>query len=37
MNASYQPVWLRILVVLAVLAGIAAAVWLYGALSAPVG
>jgi hypothetical protein len=36
-TAAYQPVWLRILVVLAVLAGIAAALWLFGTLSTPPG
>ena len=35
MNGWLRPTWLRVAVIVAVLVGIAIAVWLFGRLSAP--
>ncbi len=35
MNGRFQPAWLRVAVVIAVVVGIVAAVWLFGVLTTP--
>ncbi len=35
MTGGFQPTWLRVAVVIAVVAGIVAAVWLFSVLASP--